>query len=137
MLAMPPVMARALVKWVGLVWVASLLLGAGIAAPAVWLIHSGVTDAARAAAVNDAQAVIADTSGLWLTADACRASLMLPAPLTLRFVPGTADYLRSLEAGCREVRELAGTAPESSAATLAEQLADLPAPFAPAVPVAG
>lgn len=108
--------------WAAAAWVGSLLLAALVLVPALLSARSLAADARAAVASRDLTGALDAASSLGPRGAVCRGALWLPAPLTLRVVPGVGPWVRALDEGCGALQDVSAAAAPVPVRALAARL---------------
>lgn len=97
---MPRGIVAAIVRWVVIVWVATLALAAILLIPSVLIVRHIADDVRGALARDDYSAAAASAANLQFPANACRVALLMPAAYSLQVVPGVSHWVHAANRVC-------------------------------------
>ncbi len=123
---MPRGTARTIATWLALIWVCSFVLACIVLLPSILTIRNTAADVRSALAAHDYSAAADSAASFTTPSDACRLSLLLPAPLTLRAVPGVSPYMQALQLGCEAVYGVAVASDTDTVRAVAARLTAAP-----------
>ena len=123
---MPRGTARTIATWIALIWVCSFVLACLVLVPSMLSIRNTADDVQSALAAHNYSAAADSAASFTTSSDACRLSLMLPAPLTLRVVPVVSRYVEAMQIGCEAIYGVAVASDTETVRAVAARLTAAP-----------